>query len=155
MSKPDLFQDIVDFHEKFDLHYNGAPRLLPQELQRFRERFLKEELKEYQTATVRASNALHPPLPMFRDTATFEEYLADMLDGLVDLVYVALGTAYLHGFDFNEAWRRVHEANMEKVRATSERESKRSSMYDVVKPPDWEPADLSDLVADHAYKDKK
>jgi len=70
----------------------------------------------------------------------------DQLDALVDLAYVVLGTAFMHGFDFNEAWRRVHAANMQKVRATSPDVSKRNSSLDVVKPEGWTPPDLSDLT---------
>jgi len=121
----DPFADIIDFHQKFELLYNGPPRELPRELSEFREKFMLEELTEYI-----ASDKLH-----------------DKLDALVDLVYVALGTAHLHGFWFNIAWRRVHEANMKKVRAQVSSDSKRGSTYDVVKPAGWTPPDLSDLVA--------
>jgi len=114
--------DIVDFHEKFKLDYNGPPRELPDDLQRFRNQFMDEELTEYEFAV---------SLPNREK----------MLDGLVDLVYVAIGTAYLHGFDFDEAWRRVHEANMKKIAKPSIR-----SDYDVVKPAGWTSPDLSDLV---------
>lgn len=89
--------------------------------------FMFEELQEYCDAS--ATNDLE-----------------GMLDALVDLTYVVLGTAYLHGFDFNEAFRRVHEANMKKIRAVSKHDSKRGTSYDVVKPAGWEPADLSDLA---------
>jgi predicted HAD superfamily Cof-like phosphohydrolase len=44
-----------------------------------------------------------------------------------------------------EGWNRVHAANMQKVKGTQEI-SKRNSPYDVVKPKDWTPPDLSDLV---------
>jgi predicted HAD superfamily Cof-like phosphohydrolase len=89
--------------------------------------FMDEELAEYAMCGV-------------------QDDIEGQLDALVDLVYVALGTAYMHGFDFNEAFKRVHEANMKKVRAVSMRDSKRGSIYDVVKPEDWTPPDLSDLV---------
>ncbi len=74
------WQDIKDFHEKFGLVYDGPPRSLPQDLASFRTNFLIEETDEYILASKRA----------------------DELDALVDLVYVAMGTAYLHGFDFDE-----------------------------------------------------
>jgi NTP pyrophosphatase (non-canonical NTP hydrolase) len=64
-----------------------------------------------------------------------------VLDGLVDLVYFAIGTATLLDYDFNEAFRRVHEANMQKVRSYTER-----TAVDLVKPPGWKSPDLSDLV---------
>jgi predicted HAD superfamily Cof-like phosphohydrolase len=120
-----FFQDVKDFHEKFGLEYCGRPRHLPVDTMEFRLKFLGEELQEYALSVT----------------------LEDQLDALVDLVYVALGTAYLHGFDFDEAWCRVHAANMKKVRAAPDgSDSKRGSSHDVVKPPGWQPPDLSDLV---------
>jgi predicted HAD superfamily Cof-like phosphohydrolase len=121
-----LFNDIKEFHEKFGLDYQGPPRQLDLELRVFRKDFMKEELTEYCQ-----SDDLH-----------------GQLDALVDLVYVALGTAYMQGFDFNEAWRRVHEANMKKVRADRADQSKRGSTFDVVKPPGWTAPDLRDLVGE-------
>lgn len=122
-----LFELIKEFHVKFKLEYNDKPRVLPRDLGHFRMDFMEEELSEYAHAV---------------STNDKEK----QLDALVDLVYVALGTAYLHGFDFNEGFRRVHEANMKKVRAVDVKESKRRSVYDVIKPEGWTPPDLSDLV---------
>ena len=124
---PNLLQDVKEFHEKFGLAYDGPPRELSLELRVFRREFLKEELREYVTA----------------------ETLYEQLDALVDLVYVALGTARLHGFDFDEAWRRVHQANMSKVRAQKDSDSKRgSAAFDVVKPSGWVAPYLKDLTGE-------
>jgi predicted HAD superfamily Cof-like phosphohydrolase len=126
-----MFEDIKDFHQRFKLTYEGGPRQLPPDLRSFRVRFLVEELTEYILA----------------------DKLEDQLDGLVDLVYVALGTAYLHGFDFDTAWQRVHMANMLKRRAQRPSDSKRGSVeYDIVKPEGWRPPDLSDLVDDDSLR---
>ena len=122
-----MIRDIADFHTKFGLAYNGKPQQLSEELSAFRIKFMQEELDEYVHSTVTND-------------------LEGQLDALVDLVYVALGTAYMQGFNFKEAWRRVHEANMRKVRATSEEQSKRNSSSDVVKPAGWVAPDLKDLV---------
>jgi predicted HAD superfamily Cof-like phosphohydrolase len=119
-----MIDDIAEFHEKFELAYSGPPRKLPADLGAFRIKFLEEELNEYCDALTRVQE----------------------LDALVDLVYVALGTAYLHGYNFEEAWRRVHGANMKKVRATHADQSTRDSTHDVVKPLGWQPPILSDLV---------
>lgn len=70
----------------------------------------------------------------------------ESFDALIDLVYVALGTAYLHRFPFNEGWARVQEANMRKVRANKKSDSKRRTTHDVVKPPGWRSPELDDLV---------
>lgn len=122
-----LFELIKEFHVKFELEYNGKPRTLPVDLRHFRLDFMEEELSEYAHASANGFKHLE-------------------LDALVDLVYVAIGTAYLQGFDFNEAFKRVHEANMQKVRAKRIADSKRKSQYDVIKPEGWVAPDLSDLV---------
>lgn len=127
MANPDMITDIILFHQKYGLQYNEGPRILPEDLAEFRKQFMFEEAIEYADACA------------INDKA-------EMFDALVDLVYVALGTAYLHGFDFGEGWKRVHEANMKKVRAKRVNESKRSTIYDVVKPEGWTPPDLTDMV---------
>lgn len=146
----DMVGDIWSFHAKFDLLYQGKPRQLPEDILMFRLQFLREELNEYETA----ANRLHASLARgLEDDAEVTHLLELQLDALVDLVYVALGTAHLHGFDFNEAWSRVHRANMAKVRAQSADESKRGSTYDVVKPKGWEPPSHTDLVEDHIHRE--
>lgn len=122
-----MLGDIREFHERFELTYDGPPRDLPSDLSSFRQTFLAEEVEEYAIAEEVHDREM-------------------MLDALVDLVYVALGTAYLHGFDFAEAWRRVHEANMQKIRAERPSDSKRGSVYDVVKPEGWQAPNLKDLI---------
>lgn len=119
-----MFDDIQSFHQKYSLDYDGPPRELPAELLRLRRRRLWEEVTEYVNA----------------------DSLEDQFDALIDLVYIALGTAYLHGFDFPEGWRRVHEANMKKIRAERPDQSRHGSTYDIIKPAGWTPPDLSDLI---------
>jgi predicted HAD superfamily Cof-like phosphohydrolase len=122
------FRDIKNFHEKFDLPpVDSKPSPLPMDLLKFRLRFMQEELSEYAQAAQDGD-------------------LNKQLDALVDLVYVALGTAYLQRFPFNTAFARVHAANMAKVRALRESDSVRGSMYDVVKPPGWVAPSHADLV---------
>ena len=143
-------QDIRDFHEKFNLEYNGKPRALPKELGDFRIDFKREELREY----VRATHILNLELGNDQpDPGVILEQLEDQLDAMVDMVYVILGTAYLHGFGdrWQEAWNRVHHANMQKVRALAAADSKRGSTFDVVKPAGWEKPTHKDLVEDHIH----
>lgn len=135
----DVFLDVKAFHKKFELAYDGPPRELEPLLQSFRTKFLHEELQEYEDGVLLLRHAV---LPEERADAAEK-----MIDSLVDLVYVAVGTAYMHGFDFNEAWRRVQNANMAKVRALRASDSKRGSTYDVIKPEGWTPPTHADLVA--------
>jgi len=124
-----MYTDIKLFHKKFGLAYNGEPRALPEDLAGFRVKFMHEELAEYEKAMA-------------------EGDMEGMLDALVDLVYVALGTAYLHGFPFNEAWDEVQRANMRKVKAGPNGEgSKRGSPHDVIKPPGWKGPDIARVLA--------
>jgi predicted HAD superfamily Cof-like phosphohydrolase len=126
----DPLDDIRQFHEKFQLDYDGKPRELPKTLKEFRHSFMEEEAFEYGEA----------------------ETIYDALDALIDLTYIAYGTSYLHGFNHNdifaEAWRRVHRANMSKVRSEStEEHAGRGSTFDIVKPPGFVPPSLEDLVS--------
>lgn len=145
----DVVRDVEDFHRKFDQLYNGRPRVLDQELQDFRVMFLEEELEEYIGASVYAADMLAGRVAP--DPGEFVTALESQIDSLVDLVYVALGTAHLQGFDFRTAWRRVQRANMAKVMATSAADSKRGYAGDVVKPDGWEAPSHKDLVEVHAH----
>jgi dCMP deaminase len=122
-----MFDDVAEFHKKFGLDYEGNPRFLNPNLQSLRERRLIEELEEYFYA-IKNRN------------------LTDAFDALIDLVYIALGTAYLHGFPFKEGWKRVHKANMKKKRAEKSKDSKHNSHFDIVKPADWKAPELDDLI---------
>lgn len=119
--------DVYEFHNRFGIPQPFFPRPMDPEMAEFRLKFLKEELEEYEEALKSGD-------------------LEKQLDSLVDLVYVALGTALISGFDFHAAWERVHQANMLKKRVESADESGRGSSFDVVKPDGWTPPRLSDLV---------
>lgn len=155
MNRPfDPVRDIQEFHEKFGLEYKGKPRALPKDMFEFREKFLLEELHEYQMNSPLATDEASVGV-QYRQGHAIAAYLEESLDALVDLVYVALGTSYLHGFDFREAWRRVHEANMQKMRAAKPADSTRSDgkgwEFDIVKPKGWKAPNHLDLVSDHIH----
>ncbi len=128
---PDLFKDILEFHEKFDRDYVKGPRSLDDAEFIFRFNAILEELMEY------------------ADARNNKKGLHHEFDAIIDLVYFALGTAARQGFDFNAGWERVHKANMEKVVAKTEADSKRGSTLDIVKPVGWVAPDLRDLTTEH------
>jgi predicted HAD superfamily Cof-like phosphohydrolase len=124
----DPIKDVFDFHEKFNL-VPGEKGILSEPLARFRYNFLMEEIVEWRKA--------HE-----------ERWLAGCLDAMIDEIYVAVGTLVMHGFsekEVKEAWNRVHEANMKKERVQKEGQSKRDSIFDVVKPAGWVKPELDDL----------
>jgi len=154
-----MYEDIKNFHTKYQLQYEGTPRELPTDLALFRIGFMCEELAEYAvacgfTAIARQLNDLHQHIKVENRWLCKQNEVRNVekqFDSLIDLVYVALGTSYMHGFDFDEGWRRVHEKNMTKVRVLRQEDSTRGSTYDVVKPKNWTPPDLSDLVGEVPY----
>lgn len=121
------YQDIIEFHTKYGLDSDGVPKLLDKSTAEFRIKFMQEELYEF----IKANN---------------ESNLEDMADALIDLVYVAMGTAYMMGLPWQDLWDEVQSANMRKVRAQSASESKRGTKLDVVKPKDWVGPDIGKII---------
>lgn len=120
------YDDVRDFHVKFDCPTDvtvAAPYIPPKDVTDYRSNFLQEEKDEY-------------------DKACAEGDLAGAIDALLDLVYVAKGTALMHGISpacWQEMWDDVQRANMAKERATGagDSRSKRGHSLDVVKPEGW------------------
>lgn len=149
LPRPDFLKDIIEFHEKFGINYEGKPRVLPRDLMDFRHKFNQEELNEWR------DHAGAGLIDLMDTPSMIPHRLEEMLDAHVDQFYVLLGTVYLQGMlpVFEAAWQRVHAANMAKVRARADgSDSKRGSAYDVVKPEGWVAPDHSDLVQDHAHQ---
>lgn len=63
---------------------------------------------------------------------------SDLAGELVDLIYVALGTAVEYGIELEPFFRAVHDANMAKV----EGGVRRRPDGKILKPEGWQPADL-------------
>ncbi len=156
------YSDVQDFNDKFGLEYDGPPREVDPEIGLFRIGFMAEELAEYAQASgytniAKVLNDLHEQIKndshwlLKRNEGGRD--LEKQFDSLIDLVYVALGTSVFHGTDFNEGWYRVHTANMAKVRVPANLVgSTRKSKFDVIKPKNWTPPDLSDLVVSDEAK---
>ena len=130
---PSDFDSVGRFHSKFGLPVatpGSVPRIVDDSTFLFRYQFLQEELQEL----LRAHRAGD---------------LAEVADALVDLVYVALGTAHMYGVPFDEVFAEVQRANMSKERASGDGDgrSKRGSGLDVVKPEGWTPPDVAGAIA--------
>jgi hypothetical protein len=123
----DMFQMVADFHKKFGLEPTSQPDFPVEQIWKLKNVHMQEELDELRAAAINGD---------------LEEYF----DGLIDLVYVALGAAYLAGLPFEQGFLRVHQANMTKVRALRSTDSKRGSTYDIVKPAGFVAPTLTDLI---------
>lgn len=134
------WENVGAFHAKFGLDHaldnETKPRMITKDVVKFRYEFMKEELQEF-------------------NLGAFENDLAQMADALVDLVYVALGTAHLMGLPWDALFAEVQRANMTKQRATSVEESQagtgRGHILDVIKPPGWTPPNIEGVLRKHGW----
>jgi NTP pyrophosphatase (non-canonical NTP hydrolase) len=121
--------DVLAFAAKFGLIHHVTPGHLTKRKLDERVRFLQEELDELRAACERQD-------------------LAAQADALVDLVYVAKGTALMLGLPWNDLWREVQRSNMAKVR----RETRHGDhKVGVMKPENWQPPQLADVLTKHGY----
>lgn len=121
-------KDVDQFHKKFgvDAQHPEKPETMEVTLFQFRHKFLQEELQEFSDAHGKND-------------------IVKAVDSLIDLVYVAHGTALLMGVTpekWNACWQAVHQANMLKIRVESVEESTnatgRGHASDVRKPDGWQ-----------------
>jgi len=122
-------QDIADMHQKYGV--NPVVRNFDKDklaaFLKFRIDFLQEELDEMRNAVAnRQASVL--------DTTNASD---DVVDALIDLCVVAIGT--LDAFDVNayEAWDRVHKANMNKEVGVKASRPNPLGLPDLVKPEAW------------------
>jgi hypothetical protein len=178
----DNFTDVGDFHEKFGLYNVGAessplrdgvfhfppgPRPaadITEELLKFRLKFLEEELIELAQSMHFARLAK----PGGGDMIGVSVDHPHAFDALLDLVYVALGTAHLLGYPWQAGWEAVQAANMAKERCAINhvwsqnddgtccdqprwKHGTRGSTFDVLKPPGWTPPDIAAVLRKHGF----
>ncbi len=109
--------DIMMMHEKYGV-FNKVQAFDKEKLNKFLEfriKFLEEEINELSTA----------------------ETADDIVDALIDLCVVAIGTLDLFDVDARLAWDRVHEANMNKQVGIKESRPNPLGLPDLVKPEGW------------------
>jgi hypothetical protein len=122
MSK-DWVQDINNMHEKYGVRpvVEKMTRLDLRTFLNFRVKFLNEELDETKLA---ANNAGYIDAE-------------EVVDGLIDLCVVAIGTLDAFGVDPYKAWDAVLEANMNKEVGIKETRPNPLGLPDLIKPEGW------------------
>jgi predicted HAD superfamily Cof-like phosphohydrolase len=116
-------QDINEMHTKYGVH-EAVEKMNNLDLRtflNFRINFLKEELNETMDA---ANNAGYVDAE-------------EVVDGLIDLCVVAIGTLDAFGIDAHKAWDAVLEANMNKEVGIKESRPNPLGLPDLIKPEGW------------------
>ena len=129
-------RDIVEFYKKFGIEFPKTPKALSEDHMSKRLAFLEEELEETRAAYLSLCQAEKPT----------DEHLSEVIDGLIDLIYVAVGTLVLMGVCPSAHWRVVHNCNMQKVKVKDRSQSKRDYDQDLVKPEGWKPPDHVEII---------
>jgi len=129
----DWVHDIAEMHQKYgvnkwveDTLQKGRYDKLEKFLE-FRMAFLDEELGETKAA-IQNGDA------------------SEVVDGLIDLCVIAIGTLDAFGVDARASWNRVHKANMDKEVGVKESRPNELGLPDLVKKSDWIAPDHSDNV---------
>ena len=131
--KKQWHEDIWDMHYKFGVHQwiieniNDKEKL--SKFLEFRMNFLREELNETQ-------NAIDNKDPQ------------EIVDGLIDLCVVAIGTLDAFGVYAQRAWDEVHKANMTKQPGVKESRPNPLGLPDLIKPEGWTGPDHDNNTGD-------
>ena len=128
--------DINDMHKKYGVHDWVEDELEKgdwsrlQKFLEFRLNFLQEELDETRAAVVIDRNP------------------SEVVDGLIDLCVIAIGTLDAFNVDVQKAWEEVHKCNMAKERGVKESRPNPLGLPDLIKPEGWKGPDHRD---NHGY----
>jgi predicted HAD superfamily Cof-like phosphohydrolase len=108
---------VRQFQKKYGFHTQDYPGHPPEEVVKFRQALLEEEVAEYNQAVEN------------RD-------LVEIADALGDMVYVIFGTALAYGIDLDAVFAEIHRSNMDKE----------VGQLKPVKGPTWIPPRISQVL---------
>lgn len=111
-------EQVLEFHKAFKHTVGKSPGLRNVKL---RKSLLKEEAKE-------------------TDRALSRRDLVKVIDGICDVLYVAIGAAVTFGIDIEPFFDEVHRSNMAKLGGKKRSDGK------TLKPPGWTPPDIKGLL---------
>lgn len=134
--KTNWVDDIADMHTKFGVNpvidNLDADKL--RTFLKFRIDFLQEEIDELKDA------AFNP------DYKKPESRADDIVDALIDLCVVAIGTLNAYNVDSFTAWNKVHAANMTKSPGVNPTRPNELGLPDMIKPKDFKAPSHADNV---------
>jgi predicted HAD superfamily Cof-like phosphohydrolase len=117
--------DVTNFHDAFAVVVGTTPGIRSADL---RVKLIYEEVEETLFAISRGD-------------------LPSTVDGIVDAIYVLIGTAVTFGVDLAPIWDAVHTANMAKVGGAIRDDGK------VLKPDGWTAPDVAALLRAQGWND--
>lgn len=126
-------QDVLDFHRETEIDIGGQPPMIRRP--ELRSELILEETKEVVEALtgVKITGLAIDPEPGTQS-------LLGAIDGIVDLIVVAIGTAIEMGIDLDPFWDEVQRANMAKAGGPKRDDGKQ------LKPPGWVPPDHAKIL---------
>ena len=128
--KSEWLSDINDMHYKFgatewveDMYRSKNYKILNDFLA-FRLDFLEEEFEETQAAFLNKDHK-------------------EVVDGLIDLIVIAIGTLDLFKCDADVAWDKIHHSNMAKEPGANKSRKNPFGLPDMVKPKGWKSPNIT------------
>jgi predicted HAD superfamily Cof-like phosphohydrolase len=115
---PDMYNDVKQFHDKFNAHIGAKPKVPTLEVVELRKTLLEEEFHEVMDALK-------------------EENLNEIAKELCDLIVIVCGTAVSYGINLNPVWDLVHKSNMAKTGGGNRTDGK------ILKPEGWKKPDIA------------
>jgi predicted HAD superfamily Cof-like phosphohydrolase len=149
MMNSEWVYDIAQMHMKFGVNpvIRGLDKDKLLTFLQFRINFLQEELDELKNAQARLNSAQVLKIPQEALKKQITEAAADdVVDALVDLCVVAIGTMNALDVNADEAWLRVHEANMKKNPGVNPSRPNVLGLPDLIKPTGWTAPSHSDNI---------
>ena len=128
--KSEWLSDINDMHYKFgatewveNMYYSKNYKILNDFLA-FRLDFLEEEFEETQAAFLNKDHK-------------------EVVDGLIDLIVIAIGTLDLFKCDADVVWNKIHHSNMAKEPGANKSRKNPFGLPDMVKPEGWKSPNIT------------
>tara|TARA_A100001011_G_C14205467_1_gene797590 strand:- start:158 stop:568 length:411 start_codon:yes stop_codon:yes gene_type:complete len=124
----DWVKDIAEMHKKYGVNDWVRDPKNKEQLRQFlvfRLDFLEEEFDETQKAF-------------------FDGNKEEIVDGLIDLCVIAIGTLNAFDIDAHEAWNRVFKANMDKEVGIKPGRPNPLGLPDLIKPKGWKGPEHND-----------
>jgi hypothetical protein len=125
-------KDIVEFQTKMGQEWHTKLTFTSDETLKLRYNLVDEEVNK----------ELLPNLKKLMEEEPEDPTIVNVVDGIVDSIYVLIGCAVSFGVDLGPIWDKVHEANMLKADGLRDKNGK------VLKPEGWKHPDIAKLIED-------